>query len=154
MSMKRKDWSSPRTSLQEFAPQEFVAVCQDRDTWGATCVTMESHNRGWIFYDHNMDGIIDDEDLLSDGRSEHGGCGRTHYFHSPTRPSFNGWVLSESTIGGSQYITRYATRVGDHYELNRQYDYMLTPALIKEPGEVFDNNWLVCINLEDLRNPS
>lgn len=153
MGMKRKDWSSPRTSLQEFAPQEFVAVCQDRDTWGATCVTMASHNRGYIFYDHNMDGIVDGDDYVSDGRSEHGGCGRTHYFHSPTRPSFNGWVLSESTMGNYS-ITHYADRVTGGYRIKEEYVGLLTPALIREPGDVFDNNWLVCINLEDLRNPS
>ena len=151
--MKRKDWSSPRTSLQEFAPQEFVAVCQDRDTWGATCVTMDSHQRGYIFYDHNMNGILDEEDLISRGRSEHGGCGRTHYFHSPTRPSFNGWVLSEDRIVGN--LNNYLTSVsGGNYKLTQRGIDALRPALIREPGDVFDNNWLVCINLDDLRNPS
>ena len=153
MEREKSMWGNPMVITQEFVPQEYVAICEDRDTWGATCVTMASHNRGYIFYDHDMDGSIDDEDLVSDGRSEHGGCGRTHYFHSPTRPDFNGWVLSESTMG-SYGITHYADREGDHYRLKAQYKDMLTPALIKKPGEVFDNNWLVCIDLADLRNPS
>ena len=63
-------------------------------------------------------------------------------------------VISSYLLIRINTLLRTYSLVGDHYELNRQYDYMLTPALIKEPGEVFDNNWLVCINLEDLRNPS
>ena len=159
METEKMIWGNPEMDVQQFTPQEFVAVCEDRDTWGATCVTMQSHNRGYIFYDHDMDGVVDPDDLRADGHSEHGGCGRTHYFHSTTRPSFNGWVLSESTLTANNLsIDDVATHSGGgwnwDYILKEEYKGLLTPALIREPGDVFDNNWLVCINLEDLRNPS
>lgn len=154
MSLEKKDWSSPVTSMQEFAPQEFVAVCEDRNKWGATC-TNDWDKRGYIFFDVAEDNVFSEDDRKLYDRSEHGGCGRTHYFYSDTRPGFNAWVLSDEKLGSHDINYYTETRQGQTGRfLKEGFENLLTPALVKKPGEALDGNWLVCFDLADLRNPS
>lgn len=149
--MAKNVYSKPLMFVEKFTPQEFVATCEDKNKWGATCVSNQTQPgfKGYVFYDDDNDMELDYSESRLTDYVEHGGCGRTHYFYSETAPTFNGWVLSHYKLGGHSIY---------HY-LNNGYltdegKALLTPALIKKPGEVFDRNWLVCISLDDLRNPS
>lgn len=150
----KTNWKNPKIEVQQFVPQEFVAACEDRDKWGATC-TNDVHKRGYIFFDVAEDNVFSDEDRKLYDRSEHGGCGRTHYFYSETRPGFNAWVLSDENLGnhGIDYYTERRQGQSGRY-LKEGYEDLLKPALVKKPGEALDGNWLVCFDLADLRNPS
>lgn len=150
--MEKRVYSKPVMVAEVFTPQEYIAVCEDRDKWGATC-TNDMHKRGYIFFDVAEDNVFAEEDRKLYDRSEHGGCGRTHYFYSDTRPGFNAWVLSDESLGGHP-ITYYCDRINNSYYLKMEYANLLKPALVKKPGEALDGNWLVCFDLADLRNPS
>lgn len=103
MSMKRKDWSSPRTSLQEFAPQEFVASCAGyEDAYKAKCRDVSC----LIFFD--------DGDYTSD--ANRGGCGQEHIFRASSGDDMialregNCWVLPDirsrqpGTVNANSYV--------------------------------------------------
>ena len=151
METEKMIWGNPEMDVQQFTPQEFVAVCEDKDKWGATCVTMGSGKRGYIFFDENENNEPDDK--LYD-RNEHGGCGETHYFYAPERPSFNAFVLPDNKLGGHG-INYYTTTSSDGQRyLNAAGKALVEPALVKKPGEALDGHWLVCYDLADLRNPS
>ena len=154
METMKSEWGASRLEVQVFAPNEFVAVCKDRDKWGATC-TNDGQKKGYIFFDVAEDNVFSDEDRKLYDRSEHGGCGRTHYFYSDTRPGFNAWVLSHEKLGGNRINYYTETRQGQTGRfLKEGFENLLTPALVKKPGEALDGNWLVCFDLADLRNPS
>ena len=73
MSLEKKDWSSPVTSLQEFAPQEFVASCAGyEDAFYAKCRTASA----LIFFDAGDT----NGKYVSD--ANRGGCGLGHTFRA------------------------------------------------------------------------
>lgn len=40
-------WETPRVTIQEFEPNEYVAVC-----WGVSCKTHDANSVEWKFYDN------------------------------------------------------------------------------------------------------
>jgi len=152
--MKKKSYSKPEIRAEKFAPQEFVAVCTSPEVWTAQCC--EYRDRGYIFFDYNGNGVIDDEDRVTEG--QHGGCHQTHSFPwipGQGYPGYNAWVLKNTTVNANPRIDFFEERYSNT-TLKEEYanDTYLTPALVKRPGEALDSNWLVCYDLATVKHPS
>ena len=148
--MERKAYSRPVISAEQFAPQEFVAVCAHPEYWTAQCCT--NAERGYIFFDYNENGIMDEDDRKTEGL--HGGCHRTHPFPwDGGFPTYNAWVLKERVAHNYMFEGNHA---GTNAVLREEdaKDTYLTPALVRRPGEALDGNWLVCYDLATVHHPS
>lgn len=149
MSQNQKKWQSPVKSIQTFAAQEFVAACTTQ--WAAIC-----DERGIVFFDVNGDGVFNVEDPvenLSFDKYYHGYCLKTHVFESAERPTYNAFILGRSY---ADRLNEICEDKGHNYSIKPEYAHepYIVPALVKKPGEVFSNNWLVTCNLDNLKNIS
>lgn len=150
MKTMKSEWGASRLEVQVFAPNEFVAVCAHPEYWTAQCCTLK--DRGYIFFDYNNNGIIDEADRKTEG--DHGGCHRTHRFPwDGGFPTYNAWVLKESAAHDYMFEGGYAVT---NAVLKEQYanETYLTRALVRRPGEALDGNWLVCYDLASVHHPS
>lgn len=149
--MKKKTYSKPTLSSEQFTPQEFVAACEHPEFWSAQCC--QYADRGYVFFDYNNDGIIEEEDLHTEG--EHGGCHQEHTFIWETdgAPGYNAWVLKQSTINANPRVSFWQQGQNQRVLRADRTDY-LVQALVKRPHEALDDHWLVCYNLNTLKNPS
>lgn len=63
--MMKKMWSTPRTVVQSFEPNEYVAVC-----WGVKCSTGQANQTEYRFYRNPVNaGVIHDDDYC--GQTSH-----------------------------------------------------------------------------------
>ena len=63
--MMKKMWSTPRTVVQSFEPNEYVAVC-----WGVKCLTGQANQTEYCFYsDPVKAGVTHDDDYC--GQTSH-----------------------------------------------------------------------------------
>ena len=143
--------SKPLMFVEKFVPQAYCETCTNQKLWKAQCTDMSG--QGYIFYDDNVDdGIVIGVDNVLHDTTPHGGCTNTHIFEQETPPTFNAWVLKNSKIHWN--IEHYCTQRSDgKYLLKEEYFNRLEPALVKGPGEALDHNWLVCYNLQSVKNP-
>lgn len=153
MKTMKSEWGASRLEVQVFAPNEFVAACYNPEIWTAQCCNQA--DKGWIFFDYNKNGVIDDAERVTEGN--HGGCEQKHEFKITDEggipSSYNAWVLKAN-------IAEYNMFEGGHhhieegYILKKEYVDKLIPALVKRPGEALGHNWLVCYDLASVHHPS
>lgn len=150
--MAKNVYSKPLMVAEKFTPQAYCETCTNQTVWRAHCTDMDG--KGYIFYDAAGDAIfaagVDDIPAYTE---PHGGCGKYHDFVQDTKPGFNAWVLNQSYVSPYGAINDYCDYYNGHYHLKSQYRQYLKPALVKEPGQALDHNWLVCYEIQGVRNP-
>ena len=159
MNKMKRDWGAPRTEIQRFAPQEFVAACAQPTQWVAKCDDYSS----LIFYGTPAGPY----DLVCD--LNRGGCGQTHVFEleNGLKPEANCWILqgvsantkySDNNLADFAYMFENISTPYSQYDghvsglqLKKEYSSKLIPAYVNE--DVVDGV-LLTSDIGNIKNPS
>lgn len=159
--MKKKTYSKPVISAEQFEPQEAVAACAQPTHWIATC--------------RDVSCLIFDGAGPNDWTSDmnRGGCGRSHEFtlEGGLKPEANCWLLLNVRTRQPGMVNLYRNSdYSDWFENTGNTDgsgWRLKPELVAQlkatgelvPGYYNDhvlgsNSMLVTDDIANIKNPS
>lgn len=109
----KENWETPRTIIEHFVPNEYIATCKDK--WTMTCDARAG--KGVLFDDKNNNGVFDpmNYEMLYVGS----GCGRTFdiTLGKGEVPSPN--ALFVELTGSKSTYPVYYINAGGHYHIIR-----------------------------------
>lgn len=160
MNKMKRNWGSPRTEIQRFDPQDFIAACAQPTHWVATC--------------RDVSCLVFDGAGPNDWTSDfnRGGCGKSHEFTltDGLKPEANCWLLLNvrtrepgvRTVDTSPYNTwfeRTGNESGSGYVLKADKIAELKQSGELVPGYYNDhvlgsNSMLVTDDIANIKNPS
>ena len=158
METTKRIWKSPVKGIEQFMPQNYCGTCVNEThgiTYEAHCCDRADH--GYVFWDRNGNGKIDEDELQADGTQGagstwiHGGCDRTHTWEAGTAPQYNSIVLLAS------YVNRESDYFENGHKLKSEYigqeatvgfgQWRRAYSMVPRDGS---DGWLVCYDLSSI----